>query len=151
MNKFLSLILLLPSCSEPAINFEKEKQAILQIEKAQREYHFKKNAAAFTQVLSDSFLSVNKGTVTSPTKKENLERFNNYFNNTEFIKWDDVKEPIIRFSNDGSVAYVTVQKEVIIKQAGENSLPDTTHFAWVSIYKKEAAGWKIDCVASTNR
>lgn len=144
-------LLFLCGCSASIPDFEKEKQAILQIEKAQREYHFKKNANDFTHILSDNFLLINKGEVKSPSQKENLERFSNYFNSTEFIKWDDMKEPVIRFSNDGSVAYVTVQKEVIVKQERNGNMPDTTYFAWLSIYRKDGNTWKIDCVASTNK
>ena len=81
-----------------------------------------------------------------------LENFDNYLKTTEFVKWDDRKPPVIRFSDDGSVAYVAVQKEVIIKSAAENgsSQTDTTNFAWLTVYKKYKTAWKIDCVVSTN-
>lgn len=145
---FPVLWILLYGCSHPMPDLEKEKQAILQIEKKQRDYHFRKNAVLFSSVLSDSFLSVNKGSISMPTRKENTEKISQYFNSVEFIKWDDVQPPVIRFSNDGSLAYVTVQKEVIIQK---ESILDTTHFAWVSIYKKGPGGWQIDCVASSNK
>ena len=154
MNKIICILLLLQSCgSDTSADYEKEKKAILQLEKAQREYHFQKNAEAFSGILSDSFLSINKGVVSMPSKKENYGRFSSYFSSVKFIKWDDAKEPVIRFSNDASIAYVTVQKEVITEQTGENGgiVIDTTHFAWLSIYKKGTDGWKIDCVASTNK
>lgn len=149
MKKMLPfLLILLYSCSQPAPDLEKERQAILKIEEMQRDYHFKKNATLFSNILSDSFLSVSKGNISTPTRKETAERFSGYFNRVDFIKWDDVRPPVIRFSNDGSVAYVTVEKEVIVKEA---AVVDTTHFAWVSIYKKGPSGWQIDCVASTNK
>lgn len=147
------MLLTIGGCCNPTPDVAKEKEAILQIEKAQRDYHFKKDAAAFIQLFSDSFISINKGSITKPSKKESLERFDRYFKSVEFVRWDDIQEPVVRFSKDASIAWVTVQKEVITKQPSENNIPvfDTTHFSWVSIYKKEQDKWKIDCVVSTSK
>jgi hypothetical protein len=82
-----------------------------------------------------------------------LKMFTNYFNSVEFIKWDDKKAPVIRFSKDASIAYVAVEKLVILKglnQSGK-AVTDTTEWAWISIYKKEKNVWQLDAIASTNK
>lgn len=64
-----------------------------------------------------------------------------------------MEPPIIRFSQDGSLAYTTVHKEVIIqyqKQAGEE-VREKTKFAWLAIYVKEGQTWKMEAMASTNK
>jgi hypothetical protein len=134
-------------------NVEKATQEILQLESDQKTYHVTKNAKSFTDLFSDHFVSVQKGSVDSPARKESFDRFDNYFKKAEFIRWADTNQPIIRFSDDGSVAYVIVQKEVIVKSLTSNGsrVADTTDFAWLTIYKKYKTGWKIDCVVSTNR
>jgi hypothetical protein len=105
------------------------------------------------QLLSENHISVNWGVVSNPTIEENTESFQNYFNNVEFVKWDDLKPPIIRFSDDRSLVYTIVEKEVAVKYKNkeESEVLETTSFAWVAIYKKYGNEWKIDCVASTNK
>ncbi len=71
----------------------------------------------------------------------------------EFIKWDDIAEPIIKFSNDHTLAYVIVQKQVILetKDSTGKTAIDTTNFAWTSIYRKQQNEWKLECNISTNK
>jgi len=154
MSKYFFLYFLLISCKTFHTNdVEKERQEILKLEADQRTYHLTGNAKAFTDLFSYHFLSVQKGSVDSPTRKQSFDRFDNYFKGAEFIKWADTKPPIIRFSDDYSVAYVIVQKEVIVKMPANNGsrVVDTTDFAWLTVYKKYQRGWKIDCVVSTNK
>lgn len=84
---------------------------------------------------------------------ENRKQINAYFGSVQFIKWDDVTAPIIRFSDDGSLAYAVVQKQVILSR--QDSLGklviNTTDYAWPSIYRKEKEDWKIECNVSTNK
>ena len=151
--KYLFLCLLLISCRNTSVpNLEKEKAEILQLEANEKAFHFGNDARSFTDLFSCHFLAIDKGVVDSPSRTVSFEKFDRYFKNTDFVKWDDMKPPVVRFSDDGSVAYVAVQKEVIIKSAAkiDSSQTDTTNFAWLTVYKKYKTGWKIDCVVSTN-
>ena len=55
----------------------------------------------------------------------------------EFVKWDDVTKPIIKFSDDGSMAYTVVDKIVLVTYEDEkgNMKEEKTNFAWTTIYK----------------
>ena len=136
-----------------AFDLEKATQEILELHELQRDVHFQKKASEFANLLSESHISVNRGAVNTPTIEENTVRFQKYFDSVEFIKWDDVKPPVIRFSDDGSMAYTIVEKEVMVRYEGDEGqeIRDVTTFAWVAIYKKYGSEWKIDCVASTNK
>lgn len=134
-----------------ALGFETKVITISQLHNAQRSHHFNKDSLAFANQLSDNFISVNRGEITKPKKGETISRYHNYFSSVEFHKWDDETEPIIRFSDDGSLAYTIVDKIVVLTYEDGDGQPveDTTHFAWTAIYKKYGATWKIDCVTST--
>ena len=160
MNKvnyiFICVLLILGflSCNKTEkVSLSEEKEKILKLHKAQRDYHFNKDSIAFVNQLSDNFISINKGKITTPTKQETQSRYHRYFSSVEFIKWDDVTEPIIKFSNDGTIAYTIVDKIVSVKYLNENDslVVDKTHFAWTAIYKKYDNEWKIDSVTSTNQ
>ena len=135
------------------IDFAFEKEQILKLHHAQRDYHFNKDSIAFANQLSSNFISVNRGIISTPKKSETISRYHGYFSSVEFLNWDDVSEPIIRFSNDGSLAYTIVDKIVAVTQKDEQGKISTskTHFSWTAIYKKYDDGWKIDCVTSTNK
>ena len=71
----------------------------------------------------------------------------------EFIKWDDVAEPVIQFSDDGTLAYAIIQKLVILSypDSSGKKFIDTTNYAWASIYRKQKGEWKVECNISTNK
>lgn len=146
------IIVFLASCSsKPAAS--NELQSIQKILQQERTAHFEHNAALFTGFFADSMVSVNKGKVTKASRQQLKERFQHYFDQSEFIKWDDVAAPQIHFSNDSSLAYAIVQKEVIIAIPDSLGIKhnDTTQFAWVSIYRKHNGEWKGECNISTNK
>ncbi len=146
MQKLLMVFLAVVGCN---IDLSEERAKILDLHHRQRDMHFTKSADSFVGLFSQNTTSVNRGTVSHPSPQENLQRFRNYFERVDFVKWDDVAEPEISFSRDGTMAYTVVQKEVVVRPRNTSEL-DTTRFAWVAIYVKVGKEWKIDCVASTN-
>ena len=143
------------SCSQPSSAFDAhaERQAILELRQSHRDAHFNKNAETFVGTFSDRFVSVNGGQISTPSREENIERFQSYFDAVEFIKWDDVGEPEIRFSDDGTLAYVITEKQVDLTYPGSEGQRylDQTRYAWVAIYRKTQAGWQVECISSTNQ
>jgi hypothetical protein len=156
MNRIILLVLVFcvfSGCGETSTpDLEREKQMILQLEADQREFHVKKNAEALVDKFSDDLITVNRGVIDHPERESSLKRFQAYFDRVEFVKWDDRQVPVVRFSDDGSIAYAVLDKIVVVKTFDANNrlVLDSTHFAWVSVYKKEDGAWKLDCIASTN-
>jgi hypothetical protein len=154
MKRWLPLLLGLYACRAIApVNYDKARKEILALNEQQRDYHFNKQAKAITDLSSDSFLLVDGGRFFQPQREAQLKNFESYFGSVDFIKWDDVKPPDIRFSKDASIAYVSVEKLVILKGLGASGreVIDTSHFAWMSIYKKTKKGWQLDAIASTRK
>jgi hypothetical protein len=148
------LVAIFFSCSRsPASNPDRDRREIIRLLADQRKYHLAKNAQKMAEMHSSRFISIDKGQIDSPAFKEVYNKFNNYFNRVEFVKWDDKQPPIVRFSNDGSVAYAAVSKLVILrtKDKTQKEILDTTNFAWLAVFKKENDSWTLDCIASTNK
>ena len=140
------------SCNAPQHpDFAEAKKEILALDAKQRAFHFGKDARDFVHLFSKDFLSINQGKIEHPAEADSYETFNKYFNSVDFVKWDNKSNPIIRFSEDASVAYVAVDKQVILRLKNSHGKLDTTNFAWLAVYKKTPDGWKIDCVTSTNQ
>ncbi|HKO81971.1 MAG TPA: hypothetical protein VJU78_16305 [Chitinophagaceae bacterium] len=149
-----TLIIIFQACtSNDGFDRQKEIKAIKSLLQQERKAHFERNTELFMSEFADSMISVNKGKVSVATPEENKKRIRAYFGSVEFIKWDDVAEPIIRLADDGSLAYAVVQKQVILSRTDSLGKPfiDTTGYAWVSVYRKQKGEWKVECNASTNK
>jgi hypothetical protein len=155
MNLFLLVpvaVLFFSACkNQPA--FEKEKQTILSMLQMERKAHFERNVDLFVSEFADSMISVNKGKVSKLSVEQNKKRIEPYFSSVKFIKWDNMAEPVIKFSDDGSMAYAIIQKEVILTYPDSTGKAffDTSYYAWSSIYRKQKGEWKIECNISTNK
>lgn len=148
----LSTIAGLLSCCRKS-DLPKEEKAIRSLLQQERKAHFDKNADMFVSEFADSMLAVNKGKVSMLSPEQNKKRIQPYFESVQFIKWDDVAEPVIRFSDDGSMAYAVIQKQVIVSYPDSTGKPfiDTTNYAWVSIYRRQKGEWKVEANISTNK
>lgn len=142
------------SCSNPdSKSIDEDRNKILALHEGQRAAHFGKDPKGMTDQFASNLISVNRGRVSQADLQKDTERFQSYFNAVEFKKWDDVKPPEIRFSDDRTLAYTIVDKMVVLetKDSVGNAIEETTHYAWVSIYRKQSDGnWKLECIASTN-
>ena len=96
---FLVLVLfVLSSCgNKKNVNFSHEKEKILELHNAQRDYHFNKDSIAFANQLSENFISVNRGKISSPKKEETISRYHGYFSSVEFLKWTMYQIPLLNF------------------------------------------------------
>lgn len=141
------------ACQPEKADFEAEKQKLLRLHRAQQDAHLQKNVEAFVSQFDQNMLSVNRGKINTMSPTAARPRIQSYFDQVNFKKWADVSPPRIEFSNDGSMAYVVVDKMVILTYLDEQkqTVEESTHFAWVSICKKQPDGeWKIVCNVSTN-
>ena len=150
---YLMLFLFLIAACKQVPDLGQEEKAILALLDQERKAHFERDAELFIGEFAPDMISVNKGSVLTASPGERKNRIQGYFDSVDFIKWDNTAEPQIRFSKDGSLAYAIVQKEVIVKSTDTTKLPglDTTYYAWLSVYRKQAGAWKVECNVSTNK
>jgi hypothetical protein len=151
--KYVCLVFTALIACNARTDIEKQRQVILAMLQTERKAHFDRNVDLFVSEFAEGMISVNKGIVSTLTKEKHKERIGKYFNSVKFIKWDDVAEPVIRFSADGSLAYAIVQKQVILNypDSAGKAFYDTTFYAWTSIYRKQKGEWKVECNTSTNK
>ena len=152
--RFIPLIALffIFSCKQKP-NLAQARVEILNLLQQERKAHFDRDVNLFMSEFADSMIMVNKGIVSVPTKEQHKERIGKYFGSVKFVKWDDSSPPIIRFSDDASLAYAVVQKQVVLTYPDSfgNSFTDTTNYSWVAIYRKQKGKWMVECNASTNK
>lgn len=149
---FFSVLLLciFQSCQTKP-DLDAEKKAILALHYEQQKAHLEKNVALLLGDSTADYIEVNRGVVRKPTYAENFKRFKAYFEAVEFVAWDDVSPPVISISDDATMATSVVEKLVITRaKSGEPGL-DTSHYAWLAVFKKVKGKWQLHRMGSTNR
>ncbi|MBX7150965.1 hypothetical protein K1X84_04955 [bacterium] len=144
-------VLITVACNNPDI--EKERRELLKLHERQRTAHLEENIDLLASEQADTLLFIRNGELGFRTNRQMRENFKRYFDRVEFIKWDDIAEPIIEISDDASMASTFVQKIVILSYQNEQgqSVIDTTVFAWTTLYRKRADEWKLIAMTSTQK
>lgn len=125
---------------------------LFELHKKGRVAHFTRDTKMLVAGFADDFTSVANGKIRQPSRETSIARFQNYLNNSTFIEWDDITPPVIKVSDDASMAYVLVHKKVrlLAKDAQGREQEETEIFAWAALYRKINGEWKLTAVISTN-
>lgn len=141
------LLLFSIACSDK-VDISAEKKTILSINEEQRTAHMTNNAQLLVKSIADTLVTIDSGEIYINSNQQVLNQFSNYFSGVKYLEWDDLMEPIIDISADGSLATMSVKKGTIT--AGQNEERDTTQFAWTSVFKKIEKEWKMVSITSTD-
>ena len=126
------------------------EEELLQLQALQRRAHLEENADLLTSIFADSFISVENGAISRPSRQESRARFQAYFDGVEFLAWEDITPPIIRVSGDGTLGHVLVHKRVRLRDPASGRESET-EFAWMETYEKRGGEWRLTTVVSTQR
>ncbi len=168
---FLGLMALaiLPACNQPqesnktipqevvpVIDLNAETTELLRLQAVVQEAHLTEQPALLVHMLNDTFCNIKNGEVKYYTHDEMTDRFVKYFYSVEFIKWADIKPPVITISPDGEMAHVLIQKEVeLILSEADKPTRERTEYAWTELWKKnpDVSGgkWKLFTITSTDK
>lgn len=137
---------------KPHVDLVADRKELLRLHEQGRKAHLEKNAELMVTSMADDFTSISNGKISRPKKEDTIQRFQSYFNSVEFLAWDDISEPVIKISQDGTMAHVLVHKRVHLTAKDEKGkkIEEETIFAWTSLYEKRAGKWLLTAVTSTN-
>jgi hypothetical protein len=135
-------VLLLQGC-RPEPDFEALREEILSLHLASIEAHLNKDVDFFTRDVADDYVVVSNADVFHPTEEQTKAQFSNYLNRTDFTEYRDLRDPIIGFSDDGSVAWSIVQVKVAGVQTSDDGQQQFVNFksAWINLFKRDSNRW----------
>ncbi|MBK6265239.1 nuclear transport factor 2 family protein [Marivirga sp. S37H4] len=122
-------------------------QKLLEIHELQRTAHFNRDAKLLVSIMVENFTEISNGKINSPKKEDLIKRFENYFDAVTFIEWDDINPPIIKISDDVSMAHMYVSKRVKLRTKDQTE--ELTTFAWTSTFQKVNGNWLMTSITST--
>lgn len=147
---FLFVVLCLLACAPPKADIAKELSALASLQKQEQAAHLQEEPAILVHMLNDTLTQIKNGAVTYFSKDQMTERFMQYFDAVEFIKWEDSQPPVYSISDDGTMAHILIRKHVEVS-IETDSIPtrEITDFAWTELWKKKDGRWKMYVVTST--
>jgi hypothetical protein len=129
--------------AEPSADLEKEKAELLRIHKSDREAHFKTDVDRLLENSPEEMISVGRGKINRSSKDDARKMFTGYFRDAKYYEWDDVEEPIIRISNDASLAWMITRTRVrrVQKKADGAEQEEKFVYAGIMTYEKRDCRW----------
>jgi hydrogenase maturation factor len=117
-----------------------------------RAAHFNRDPELLVSDFADDYTFLGGGKIQKPARDASIARFRSYFNSSTFLEWDDITPPVIKVSDDATMAYVTVHKKVKLLARDEKGAEreETEIYAWLATYRKIGGKWKLTAIASTN-
>jgi hypothetical protein len=148
MSRFTILLLslvLVPviADAQSKVALSAEVEQLLRIHESDRRAHFETSAQRIMEHASDEFISVSAGKVQRTTRAENLQFFEEYFKAAKYYEWDDLEPPIVRVSNDASMAWMIVRTRVRRVQTHSGGETSERRFVYAGImaYEKQGGRW----------
>lgn len=142
---YLLLIALLPVnvLQSSRVDLEKERATLLELHQMDRRAHFETDPNLLLKQAADDFISVNSGKISRSTRAEVKAMFESYFKNAKYFEWDDLESPIIRISDDASMAWMIVRAKVRRTQRLESGEQQERAFVYAGImtYEKQRGKW----------
>jgi hypothetical protein len=125
------------------VDVEKEKEALLKVHETDRRAHFATDVELLLQHSGDEFIYVGDGKINKSTRAEMKESFQAYFKDAKYYEWDDLEPPIIRISNDASMAWMIVRTRVRRTQKDSSGAIKERKFVYAGImtYEKREGKW----------
>ncbi|HYG81791.1 MAG TPA: hypothetical protein VD861_15445 [Pyrinomonadaceae bacterium] len=146
--KTFALSLLLTLCCFGAaaaqkVDLEKERAALLEVHRTDRRAHFETDADLLLKHSAEEFIYVGNGKISRSTRAGMRAEFEDYFKDAKYYEWDDLEPPIVRISDDASMAWMIVRTKVrrTQKQAGGEEKERSFVYAGIMTYEKQKGKW----------
>jgi hypothetical protein len=148
MSRFAILVLsfvLVPlnANAQSKVDLADEVEQLLRIHESDRRAHFETSAKRIMEHATDQFIAVSDGRVRRTTRAEDLKFFEEYFKGAKYYEWDDLEPPIVRVSNDASMAWMIVRTRVrrVQTQSGGTTTERRFVYAGIMAYEKKDGRW----------
>lgn len=144
------LLAVLSNCRD-RIDTEACKQGLLELNAKNREAHLAGDVQTILAGMAPEYFQVRRGRVYELSAQDNKMRFESYLGSMKILAWDDIAEPIVFVSDDGTLATMLVTKRLAMVPI---NAPDTTApmegvYAWQATYRRVDDIWIMIADATT--
>lgn len=136
-----SALLLMASCN-PRGNRTDDARELLAMHKQVLDAHKQNNVELWNSLESDTITVASRGRLMEVSLNERLPGRRSYLRTTTFEIYEDLRPPIIKVSDDGSLGWLFAQVEVKGEREIEGKKVQFHDvWAWVELYEKRGGKW----------
>lgn len=136
MRRLLLATFLLAGCSTASL--QSDRAQLLELHEKALRAHREQNVALLLGDETDDYVVVSRGEVHTPPKRAREESLGPYLRSTRFASYEDTREPMVKISADGTLAWVIARIHAHGTQEGQ-ALEFTS--AWIELYEKRNGRW----------
>lgn len=124
-------------------DFQALRSEILARHKTSIQAHWDKDIEYFTTDVEEGYLSVSNGEIRRLTLGDIEEQFTDYLHNTTFSIYEDLQEPLVGFSADGSLAWLIARTRVAGVRKMEDGAVRNLDFtcAYLMLFERRGERW----------
>lgn len=118
--------------------------ALKSLHEAVLEAHRQGNVEAWMAQEADTVVSANRGEISFSSADERRTRRERYLSTMTFDVYRDLRPPIVKVSDDGTLGWVIAEVEIkgsAVSNGGERA-PFDDIWAWIELYEKQDGVWK---------
>jgi hypothetical protein len=125
--------------ADPAL----ERAELLRLHARDRTAHFETDVDLLLERSSEEMLFVSEGEIRRTGKAEQRQMLGDYFRDAKYDEWEDLEEPIVRVSDDGSMAWMIIRLRVRRTQRDATGADREQAFVYAGIttYEKVNGEW----------
>jgi len=102
------------------IDLEREKNRLLEIHENIRQAHLDLDADAMVSTFADPVIRVARGAISQISREDARQNYKEYFQDSVYHEVDDLEPPIVRVSQDATMAWVIVRTKVRLTHKNES-------------------------------
>lgn len=144
----------LVGCTGPdAASRQADVAALQAVHETVLQAHRDGDVEGWLAVEADSYVVANRGRITFPTMEERRAAREPYLASTRFSRYEDVREPLVTISEDGSLGWLIAEVAV----TGKQTLPDGSEeavesvYTWIELYRRNDGEWRLVGNVSNSR
>jgi hypothetical protein len=119
-------------------DLERERAALLDLHASVRRAHFETDVDLLVANDADEWINIRDATIIRRRRDDVVDFFRTYLEGATYHEWDDVEPPIVRVSDDGTLAWMIVRVRVR-RTKGDRELRFT--YAGIETYEKRDGRW----------
>jgi hypothetical protein len=121
----------------------RDRAELLRLHALDRKGHLRTDADLLAKGFADEMISVRDGEIHRVTKPDRRHMLAEYFRGARYQEWDDVEEPIVHVSDDGSLAWMITRVRVCRWQKDSSGVEREQKFVYAGIttYQKAKGRW----------
>jgi hypothetical protein len=131
--------------ASPASDVAADERALRAAHETILRAHRENDLAAWTSLEADEYVEANAGRVTFPTRQERRARRAPYLEETRFTRYEDLREPVVEISDDGTMGWLIAEVAVRGTRTTADGAEEPVEFvaAWIELYRKLDGRWRL--------